>query len=103
MHTVCCFMSRHMQGMAEKRTCQNISTFHTMPCFLSKQFGTMACMDQTVLTEFREEESEAYIYGKCSKILNTNCLQKKPRQTGQTQIRLLLQKQSDQGLPYLLL
>ena len=42
-------------------------------------------------------------YGKCSKILNTSCMLKQPRQTGQTQIRLLLKKQSDQGLPCLLL
>ena len=42
-------------------------------------------------------------YGKCSKISNTICLPKRPRQTGRTQIRLLLKKQSDQGLPYLLL
>ena len=37
-------------------------------------------------------------HGKCFKISNTNCLQKRPRQTAQTQIRLLLKKQSDQGL-----
>ena len=37
-----------------------------------------------------------------SKISNTSCLPKKPRQTAQTQIRLLLKKQSDQGLPCLL-
>ena len=41
-------------------------------------------------------------YGKCSKISNTSCLPKRPRQTVQTQIRLLLKKQSDQGLPHLL-
>ena len=41
-------------------------------------------------------------YGKCSKILNTSCLPKRPRQTGQTQIRLLLMKQSDPCLPCLL-
>ena len=39
---------------------------------------------------------------KCSKILNTGCLPKGPRQTGQTQIRLLLRKQSDHDLPFLL-
>ena len=37
-------------------------------------------------------------YGKCSKILNASCLLKRTRQTVQTQIRLPLQKQSDQGL-----
>ena len=42
------------------------------------------------------------IYYICSKILNTSCLPKRPRQTVQTQIRLLLKKQSDQGLPCLL-
>ena len=41
-------------------------------------------------------------YGKCSKILNTSSLPKRSRQTGQTQIRLLLKKQSDQGFPCLL-
>ena len=39
---------------------------------------------------------------KFSKISNTSYLLKGPRQTGQTQIRLLLKKQSDQGLPCLL-
>ena len=41
-------------------------------------------------------------YGRFSKILNTNYLQKRPRQTMHTQIRLLLKKQFDQGLPCLL-
>ena len=41
-------------------------------------------------------------FGKCSKILNTSCLPKWPRQTGQTQIRLLLNWQSDQHLHCLL-
>ena len=36
------------------------------------------------------------------KISNTSCLLKRPRQTAQTQIRLLLKKQSDQDLPCLL-
>ena len=39
---------------------------------------------------------------KCSKILNSSWLQKRSRQTAQTQIRLLLKKQSDQVLPFLL-
>ena len=43
-----------------------------------------------------------YIYGRCSKIFNTSCLPKRPKRTVQTQIRLLLKKQSDQGLPCLL-
>ena len=30
----------------------------------------------------------ALMYGKCSKILNTSCLPKRPRQKGQTQIRV---------------
>ena len=38
------------------------------------------------------------LQNKCSKISNTGCLPKMPRQTVQTQIRLLLKKQSDQGL-----
>ena len=37
-------------------------------------------------------------YGKCSKILDSSFLPKRPRQTVQTKIRLLLKKQSDQGL-----
>ena len=36
-----------------------------------------------------------FIYGKCSKILNTICLPKRSKQTGQTQITLLLKKQCD--------
>ena len=39
---------------------------------------------------------------KCSKILNTNYLPIRPRQTVHTQIRLLPGKQSDLGLPCLL-
>ena len=42
-----------------------------------------------------------YHCGTYSKILNTICLPKRPRKTGQTQIRLLLKK-SDKGLPCLL-
>ena len=42
------------------------------------------------------------VYGKCSKVLKTSCLLKRPRQTAQTQIRPLLKKQYDQGLPCLL-
>ena len=38
-------------------------------------------------------------YDKCSKILNTGHLPKRPRQTVQIHIRLLLKKQSEQGLP----
>ena len=38
-------------------------------------------------------------YSKCFKTSNTSCLKKRPRQTVQTQIRLLLKKQSDQGFP----
>ena len=41
-------------------------------------------------------------YVLCSKILNTSSLPKRPKQTVQIQIRLLHQKQSDQGLPCLL-
>ena len=40
-------------------------------------------------------------FGKCSKISNTSYLHKRPRETRQTLIRLLLKKQSDQGLPCL--
>ena len=40
-------------------------------------------------------------YGRCSKILNTSCLPKRPQQTAPTQIRQLLKKQFNQGLPYL--
>ena len=37
-------------------------------------------------------------YGICSKISNISCLYSRPRQTVQSQIRLLLKKQSNQGL-----
>ena len=40
------------------------------------------------------------MYGKYSKISNTSCLPKRLRQTGHTQIRLLLKNQSDQDLPF---
>ena len=49
------------------------------------------------------ELSTFVILGKCSKILNTSCRPKRQRQTLQTQIRLFLKTQSDQGLPCLLL
>ena len=42
-------------------------------------------------------------YDKCFKISNTSCLLKRPRQTVQSQIRQLLKKQSDLGLPCLLI
>ena len=42
------------------------------------------------------------VYGKHSKILNTRGKPKRQRQTAQIQIRLLLQKQPDLGLPCLL-
>ena len=41
-------------------------------------------------------------YCKCSKISSPSCLPNWPSQTVQTQIRLLLKKQSDQGLPCLI-
>ena len=44
------------------------------------------------------KQSNAYVL----KFRTVACLLKKPRQTGQTWIRLLLKKQSDQGLPCLL-
>ena len=47
-------------------------------------------------------KANKYIYGKCFKISNTSCLQKRSRQTAQTQVRLLLRNRSDQGLPCLL-
>ena len=39
------------------------------------------------------------VYGKCLKFRTHVACPKRPRLTGQTQIRLLLQKQSGQGLP----
>ena len=36
---------------------------------------------------------------KCSKVLNTSYLPKRPRKTAQTKIRLLLKKQPHQGRP----
>ena len=53
-----------------------------------------------------DERSEKYkigssfSFGKCSKISNISCLQKRTRQTVKTEISL--KKQSDQGLPCLL-
>ena len=41
-------------------------------------------------------------YCRCSKTSNTSHMPKRSRQTVHTQIRLLLKKQSDQRLPYLL-
>ena len=52
---------------------------------------------QTNITEYLRVS-----YGKCSKILSNSFLGKRPMQTVQTQIRLHLKKQSDQGLPCLL-
>ena len=46
-----------------------------------------------------------FFFGKCSRILNASGdsgLLKRPRETEQTQIRLILKKQSDQGLLCLL-
>ena len=39
-------------------------------------------------------------YDKVSKISNSSCQLNRPEQTAQTQIRLLLKKQTDQGLCY---
>ena len=59
---------------------------------------------QKVIIQCSKLSRHSYIcYGKCSKILNTSCLPNWSRQTVQTQIRLLLEKQSDQGLLCLLL
>ena len=52
-----------------------------------------------MLVEHEARLPEDKSLGKCSQISNTSCLL---RQTGQTQIRQLLKKQSDQGLPCLL-
>ena len=45
-------------------------------------------------------DTDSFVKG--SKILNTSCLLKQPRQTVQTKIRLLLKKQSGRGLHFLL-
>ena len=50
----------------------------------------------------RQSQDQRKPYGKCSKISNTSSLPKQPRQTAQTLIRLLPEKQSDQGLHSLL-
>ena len=42
------------------------------------------------------------VYGKCSEILNTTFIERRHRQTAQTQVILLLKKQSDLVLPCLL-
>ena len=49
-----------------------------------------------------KDKNMLHIDGCCSKILITNCLPERLRQTAQTLIRLLLKKQSDRGLPCLL-
>ena len=54
------------------------------------------------LNSLQYSRSSVQKYSKSSKILNASCLLKKPRRTVQTQIRLLLKKQSDQGLICLL-
>ena len=48
------------------------------------------------------EQVHRFCYSKCFKVLNTSFLPKRRRQTAQTQIRLLLKKQSDHGIPCLL-
>ena len=53
-------------------------------------------INSSFISEIRKLDS------KCSKSLNTSCLPKWLRQTVQTQIRLLLMKQSDPGLLCLL-
>ena len=62
---------------------------------------------QTMVLELHQGQVSAscfltLIYGRCYKISNISCLPKSPRLTGQTQIRLLPKKQSDQGLTCLL-
>ena len=54
------------------------------------------------IMNFFSEDLTVFIHGKCSKFPNLSCLPKRSRQTEQTQIRLLVQKQSDQGCPCLL-
>ena len=44
-----------------------------------------------------DELAQLYNYGNCSKILNTRGLPIRPEQTRQTQLSLLMKKQSDQG------
>ena len=48
--------------------------------------------------KFGEIRNYSDLVEKCKK--NTSCLAERPGQTVQTQIRLLLKKQSDQGLPF---
>ena len=73
-----------------------------LPCLL------LICVNWCVLrfpfcVNLRPHFSHAYGFTPVCTVLNANCLPKRPRQTVQTQIRLLLRKQSDQGLPCLLL
>ena len=65
-------------------------------CFIEPDLGPN-CF-QRLLIDSTSRQS----YHKFSKISDTSCLPIRPRQTAQTQIRLLLKKQSDQGLPCLL-
>ena len=83
------------------------------PLFLNPKIYTV-CTQRNCLYQAALLSIETYVstdsyghdkqhYSKFSKIKNFSYLPKRPRQTVQTQIRLLLKKQSDQGLPCLLL
>ena len=58
------------------------------------------CLSKYLFNSFHYRKGSCY--GKHSKISNSSCLPLKPGQTWQTQIKLPIKKQSDQGLPCLI-
>ena len=89
--------------------CRNHSASNTPPSICAPYNCIAAGYNELCplhdINSSHEPEAETpfrLINGKCSKITNTSCLLKKHRQTVQTQIRLLLKKQSYHVLPFLL-
>ena len=76
-------------------------TGHTIWNYFMKLHRWMQ-LKETICCDGERSLSSQTDYCRCSKTSNTSCLPKTPRQTVQSQIRLLLKKQSDQGLPCLL-
>ena len=76
--------------------------------FTKKSIALVMKPRKVILSKLNCNSAEAFVtmsifmYSKYSKISNTSYLPKMPRQTAKTQIRLLLKKQSDLGLPCLL-
>ena len=91
-----CFFLEHYQSVVWFVSRSGSKLFAKV---ISSQQGKSYFLSPTPTTPHISPELE---YFPLLFILNTSCLQKWPRQTAQTQIRLLLKKQSDQGLHYLL-